>query len=263
MIEAKQIIQWFNEDTSLSWRDIIYKIVKEKSIDPWDVDVSLLAKEYLNTLKALKEFNFQISGDVVLTAAILLKYKSKKLIDEKLRNFEDLLSSADEEDANFFMPDFFDGADNFAIDTSDFDSLDDLPTNQKDFVLRPRVPQARQRRVYLNDLIDALENALSVKKRHYSKMLNKEPKTTYEKKSLFDIRAIVNQVFEKILDAFKRFKTRKISYDILATDSKSEKIQTFVALVHLDFHQKVELQQNQSFGNIDIYLKDAENNIRI
>ncbi|MDN5327906.1 MAG: segregation and condensation protein [Candidatus Woesearchaeota archaeon] len=261
MIEAKEIIQWFSEDTSLSWRDIIYKIVKEKNIDPWDVDVSLLAKEYLNTVKTLKEFNFQISGDIILTAAILLKYKSKKLIDENLKNFEDLLSSA-EEDSSFFMPEFFEDYGSFAADTSNFE-FEPGNASEDELILKPRIPQSRQRKVYLNDLIDALENALSVKKKHVSRVLNKGPEMTYEKKSLFDIRAIVNQVFEKVLDLFKKLRTPKIKYSTLVSDSKSEKIQTFVALIHLDFHEKVELEQKESFGEIEVLLKDKENKIKI
>ncbi len=261
MIEAKQIISWFKEDTSLSWRDIIYRIVKENNIDPWDVDVSLLAKEYLNTLRVLQELDFQLSGDIILTAAILLKYKSKKLIEENLKNFEELLSSAEEE-PNFFVPDFF----GMPVDTMDSsysysESFDE--NSDSGLLLKPRIPQSRKRKVYLNDLIDALENALSVKKKHYSASLNRSQETIYEKKSLFDIRAIVNQVFEKLLSMFKKLNTKKITYSSLVTDSKSEKIQTFMALVHLDFHQKVELEQDESFGEIAIYLKDKENNIKI
>ncbi|HDP74054.1 MAG TPA: hypothetical protein ENN46_03820, partial [Candidatus Woesearchaeota archaeon] len=110
MIESKEIIGWVQNDKTLSWRDILYRIVKEQNLDPWDVDVSLLSAEYLKTVKKLKELDFYLSGEIVLASALLLKLKSKKLLEENLKDFESLLAYQDDEvspDEFGFVGDFF------------------------------------------------------------------------------------------------------------------------------------------------------------
>ena len=55
----------FVED-ELSWKDIIYKLIEEEHMDPWDIDVSMLAQKFLEMLQKLKELDFRISGKMVL-----------------------------------------------------------------------------------------------------------------------------------------------------------------------------------------------------
>ena len=79
----------------ITWQTLIYDLIKSERMDPWDVDISLLTKRYLETLRLLKEANFLISGKVLLAAAILLKIKSDKLVDEDFADFDALLYPSD------------------------------------------------------------------------------------------------------------------------------------------------------------------------
>ena len=67
----------FKED-EISWQAMIYSLIEEENMNPWDIDVSLIAKKFLQKLRQLKEMDFRISGKVILAAAILLKLKSNK-----------------------------------------------------------------------------------------------------------------------------------------------------------------------------------------
>ncbi|MBS3163791.1 segregation/condensation protein A [Candidatus Woesearchaeota archaeon] len=80
----------------ITWQSIIYDLVRTGEMDPWDIDVSVLSKRYLETLKTLKEAHFLISGKVVLAAAILLRIKSDKLVTEKIANLDSQLFSQGE-----------------------------------------------------------------------------------------------------------------------------------------------------------------------
>ena len=61
------------ESNEVTWRSMIYELVKSEQMDPWNVDISVLSKRYVLMLKKLKELDFRVSGKMVLAAAILLK----------------------------------------------------------------------------------------------------------------------------------------------------------------------------------------------
>ena len=76
----------------VTWQNMIYELVKHENMNPWDINVSLLAKHYLQMLKKLKELDFRVSGKVVLAAAILLKIKSQKLLSDDKGELDRLMS---------------------------------------------------------------------------------------------------------------------------------------------------------------------------
>ena len=82
----------FDKD-ELTWQSIIQELIKTEQMDPWDVNISLLTKKYIETIKKLKELDFRVSGKVLLAAAILLKIKSNKLVGEDIEYLDRLISS--------------------------------------------------------------------------------------------------------------------------------------------------------------------------
>jgi len=52
---------------------LAYKLVEEKKIDPWDVDVEKLLKEYLELLRQVELLDLRIPAKVVAFATFLLK----------------------------------------------------------------------------------------------------------------------------------------------------------------------------------------------
>ena len=56
----------------ITWQSMIYELVSSEQMDPWDIDVSLLAQKFLEKLKKLKEMDLKISGKVLLAASISL-----------------------------------------------------------------------------------------------------------------------------------------------------------------------------------------------
>ena len=72
------------ESNEVTWRSMIYELVKSEQMDPWNVDISVLSKRYVQMLKKLKELDFMVSGKMVLAAAILLKMKSNLLVGEEM-----------------------------------------------------------------------------------------------------------------------------------------------------------------------------------
>ncbi len=136
----------FNQD-EITWQTILYDLVRTEQMDPWDVDISLLTKRYLEMIKKLKEMDFRVSGKVLLAAAILLKMKSNRLVGD-----------ANQLEQMFAEPE---AAELYDELEEEFQKL----TRPETPVLIPRTPQPRKRKVSIYDLVGALNKALEVKQR--------------------------------------------------------------------------------------------------
>ncbi|MBR9699180.1 segregation/condensation protein A [Candidatus Woesearchaeota archaeon] len=232
----EQILDIILDKNKITWQTIIYDLVNSEQMDPWNVDVSLLTKKYIEMIKSLKEHDFRVSGKVLLAAALLLKIKSTKWIKEDIANLDALFSSAEDD-----MDDLLDGLE------------DDHPEREQvDATLIPRTPQPRKRKVSVYDLVNALEKALEVKHRRVLRDIPiMDIKRPVKKK---DISEVIKDIYKKIMHFFQ--KSERLTFTkLLPSTSKEDRIYTFIPLLHLTNQGKIDINQYQHFGEIEIILK--------
>ena len=229
----------FSKADEITWQSIIHQLLKSEQMDPWDIDVSILAQKYIAMLRTLKEHDFRLSGKVLLAAAILLRLKSHRLVGEDLNELDRLLMGAEEE------------SEELVFDEAPSIRLDEIPT------LVPRIPHPRKRKVSIFDLVEALERALEVKKR---RLLHSIPPLNLEApKKKKDITEIIREVYGKIKTFFiSTLKDRLTFSKLLPSESKEDKVRTFIPLLHLAQQNKIELLQQAHFGEIEILLKKRQ-----
>ena len=242
-MESK-ILQMLMDKNEITWQSLLYNIIKNENMDPWDINVSKLAKSYIEIIKKLKELDLRISGKVVLAAAILLKIKSTKLVGENLTELDRLFSSVQEASVEE-IEDFYEGLSlNFNEQSEEAKKIPRL---------LPRTPQPRRRKVSLQDLMNALEKALEVKERRTIRRTVSVDVKIPEKK--IDITEIIKKVYSRLVSLFK-VKARVTFSDLVQSDRKEDKVYTFIPLLHLA-HQgerKIDLLQEKPFGEIEILL---------
>jgi len=235
----EKIYSLLMKENEITWQSIIYDLVRSEEMDPWDVDVSLLTQKYIETVKELKEANFHLSGKVLLASAMLLKIKSKKLVEDDISQFDSYLFHHDDE----------------------LEELSEYITSERPKIQPPplgiKTPQARKRKISVNDLIFALEKALEVNKRRIIRrnryMAVKIPEVPEKKVNITDL---IGKIFNKIVAIFK--KERRVTFSTLLNQDnpdKREKILTLLPLLHLETQNKIEMEQKVPFGEIDIRLK--------
>ena len=226
----------YSKADEITWQGILYELVKTEQMDPWEINISLIAQKYLETVRKLKEHDFRVSGKMVLAAAILLKLKSTRLVGEDITELDRLISGANEEDA-----------DELVEDGPLIPKLDEIPT------LIPRTPQPRKRKVSIYDLVKALERALEVKKR---RVLNSIPPTNLSiPKKTFDITNAIKNVYGRIR-AFFTNGVKVVTFNqLLPSESKKDKVHTFIPLLHLAQQEKIEMEQETPFGEVRISVK--------
>ncbi len=235
MDSNERIFQILYNTDEVTWQTLLYELIKKEGMNPWDINIRLLTKKYIETIKKLKDLDFRISGKVLLAAAILLKIKSNRLLNEDLSEFDRLLTQPEEDLLE------------------EIDLEEPRVYGEEKQPLIPRTPQPRKRKVSVFDLVKALEKALEVKKR---RVLNSIPPMNVkipEKNK--DITQIIREVYSKIISFFTRNKQNRLTFSQLApSNTKEDKIYTFIPLLHLTAQGKVNLDQKEHFGEIGIML---------
>ncbi len=219
----------------ITWQTIIYDLIRTEQMDPWDIDVSVLAQKYIETVNKLQEMNFFISGKVLLASAILVKIKSNKLMEEDIAGFDNYLFNTGEEEL----------------------SLGDLEEQPRVRIAPPtlaiKTPQARKRKVNLQDLMNALQKALEVNQRRIIRKIREEKGYSLpvipERK--VDISKLIKDIYEKMMGLFQKKETITFT-KLIPTERKEDKILTLIPLLHLDTQGKIDLVQEEPFGEIEI-----------
>lgn len=229
----------YSEKNEIRWQGIIYSLVKSEQMDPWNIDISTLTKKYVEKIKELKKHDFRISGKVLLAAAILLKIKSDRLVGEDFEELDKLLASIQGQQEE---------------ETGIFDESDVIMEDEEIPPLIPRMPQPRKRKVSIYDLVKALQQALEVKKR---RVWRSEPPTDIRvPKRPREITEIIKEIYNAIKIFFKSGNNKLTFSKLLHSESKMDKVNTFIPLLHLSQQNKVELIQEEPFGEIEIIPKE-------
>ena len=247
-MSKEQIYDLIFQGDDVKWQSIIYELVREGKVDPWDLDVSVLAKEYLDALRKLKQHNFRLSGKVILAAAILLKMKTDRL------GVEQLLSLTNPED---FPPELEDQGDLVDIET------------EKHFTkakLNLRIPGVRKRKVTVFELVDALKKALEVDEKRQARQSElaemMRPRPIQLRK--VDVFSKIELVWKKLKEFVDKHKTKLLQFTQIApSKEKKDIIWTLIPLLHLAQQQKIELKQDVPFGEIFIDLTNGSENLNL
>jgi segregation and condensation protein A len=213
--------------------------VRTEQVDPWDIDISLLSQKYIEVVKKLHEFDFRLSGKVLLAAAILLHIKSVRFIEFDITNLNNLINppaALDEDSYYEQLP------------------LKNLPMDK--ITLIPKTPQPRKRKVSVYDLIDALTKALEVRRRRVLRDVEVPAMLVPEKR--VDITKVIYELYQQIKKLLGS-KEKVFFTDLIGNaGTREDKVYTFVPLLYLTNQGKINLEQEIDFGDIEVKFPGAE-----
>src|SRR3989344_4876546 len=195
-----------NKD-EITWQSLIMDLMQSEGMNPWDLDISLLTQKYVRALKQLQDSNFFVSGKMVLAAALLLKIKSDRLLNEDISNFDMLLYPPQE-------------------DTLEYGDVLDVPSPERAHPrLTIKTPMPRKRKVSITDLMNALKKALDVNQR---RILRKErenyiPDIKIPENNV-DISKLIKELYERIVGYFQTSKDRLVFTTLIPSGRKEDKI---------------------------------------
>jgi len=234
-LAQNKILTAIMDTEEITWHSLINEVIKQEQMNPWDINITTLTQHYITTVKKLKEFDFRLSGKVVLAAAILLKIKSNRLIGEDIDELTRLIEAKEEN-----IEDFYEEL---------TEEMDKKYIEEKYGPLIPRTPQPRKRKVSITELIRALQKALEVKER---RVLRELPEVKVEKPTKkIDITDLITKTYQRITQITKP----RINFnEVTPTQTRKDKYLTFLPLIYLAHigQRKINIHQEKSFGEIEI-----------
>lgn len=204
---------------------ILLELVRNNKLDPWDIDIEKLTKVFLQRIQEMRELDLRVSGRTLLSAAILLRMKSRRLagISEDAQDDAEL-----DEDLDLDLPDL--GA--------------------------ITMMQLTPRKITLDELIGALQDALSEPPPPKPK-IRKKPKPFIP---------TLDGFYVNIEEKLEEFHQRIAGFvpdgeiigltDLLQEDTRIEFVRTLLLSLFLGKDGKIDLWQEEPFGEIFITLEE-------
>jgi len=221
----------------LGWQEIIYDLINTEQLNPWDIDITLLANKYLEKIQKLEEQSFFISSKVLLAAALLLRIKSEILLNEYIKSIDEILFGKKEKEITRVQ--------------ERIELEDEIPE------LVPRSPIPRFKKVTLRELVESLNKAIITENRRIKKVIIEKniirESSLAIRKKRFSIKDQIKEIYEKVLEGLQE--KEKIHFEKLVGKTKEEKITAFNSLLHLENQNKIWIHQDEHFGDIHIWLK--------
>ncbi len=223
----------------VSWQAIIYDLIKTEQLDPWDIDISVLAERYIEIIKQLEEANFFVSSKVLLACALLLRLKSEILNNDYIRNLDEAMYGK-REDKKYILE---------RIELEE----GELP------ILVPRTPMPRFKKVTLKELMSALNKAIETEGRRIrkdisTKQAEKNALSTLPRETRVPLKDRIGEIMSLINKNFHELHKQEVTFHELAP-TRAEKLATFLPILHLDNHEKIYTKQHEAFKDIFIRLE--------
>ncbi len=241
-MDNDQFMTLIFEEEEIMWKQTLMELVRSEQMDPWNINISVLAVKFLEFLQKMKELDFRVTGKMVLAAALLLRLKSVRLLGADLDELDRLIAGEGMSEDEFY------------------DELEaqkrkkNGPQPWENQPLIPRTPQPRERKVSIYDLVGALEKALEVKKRRIMNSIPSYDHVIPDKK--IEISVVIKDMYQAIVNHFDTQKEAPLTFSMLLTgEERMDKVFTFIPLLHLSNQQKIELQQDEPFAEINVVLR--------
>ena len=225
---------------------LVFELVVQQKLDPWDINLIEFSKMYLSRVKKASELNLIVAGKLVYMAWEILKMQSELVLQrvDRPEVVETMFDGWDPEGFDQFVDPFELGTGEVLLHT------EELPIDEK-------IRRRSDRPVTLIDLLDAFEEAKKESdiRQELSKFMQKYRRPEFDdkahKESLEDDIAIV---WERI----QKFGNGAIALSDLYNGTKEDRVTVFVAILFLARLGKVSVWQKKiPFGEIFLEVKVA------
>jgi segregation and condensation protein A len=220
-------------------------MARRGEIDPWNIDVVDVTDRFLKRIEAAKKLDLRVSGRVLLYAAILVRMKAEAITLEALGGEEEDFETYDY-DPLYFLDEpleFPEEVDEEELDEVILEALTSM---------RRRVRKITT----LKDLIDELRRAEEVERRRRKRKrremreevgIEEALKVPHEE----SLEEMIARVEREVLDILKK-KDFVTLFALVKSWDVPTLVDYYVSILHLAFRRKVEIRQEEFYG--DVYI---------
>ncbi|USS40497.1 segregation/condensation protein A [Thermococcus aggregans] len=206
-------------DEEITPIDILLQLVTMGKVDPWNIDIVDLTEKYIERIREMRDLDLRISARAILAASILLRMKTEALLYGDEEEEEEKEEKRIRVDVEPYVP-----------------------------------PLRRVERYYtLDDLIEALMDALEEaekKKPRKKKKVEIEEEIFVVDDFRVDIEKHVNRLYAIVKELYEETKDKISFWELIFDPTPKIIARTFLYLLFLANMGKVELIQEEPFGEI-------------
>jgi len=216
-----------------SWEDVIIKIVVEKNINPWNIDIVKLADAFVEYLRKMEAYDLRIPARFILIAAILVRMKSDIFAEKRDR---------------ILIPEG-PGAEK---DSELLRVLASIPP------LQPPLERSTVANITLPELILALKKAFEVEQRRKVKkerMRARLAEILPTEKD--DINERISNLFQAILETIEHVEKMTTFRNLIKKWERKEIVKSLLPMLYLSQDGKIDYDQPVLFDEIYIKLREG------
>ena len=210
------------------WKDLLIQLVITHQLDPWDIDVKVIANEFVKYIRQAASLDLSIPANIILAASIMVRYKATALKDDMYVEEE---SQVEEE---YVEP--------FIAEIPKISSL----------IRRPP-----KRKVTLNELIEEIEKVMKKEaKVKEARDIQRKMHITIPKRESIEEKS--KHIYAKIKEISDKEGWTTFSYLLKSMNIKDKPdiILTLIILLYLTQSKKIGLKQDELFKEIFINIKE-------
>ncbi len=210
-----------------SWKQVLIELVMSEKLDPWNIDIVVVADSFFNYVKRMEKFDFHIPANIILASAILLKYKSNSIrFYDEPQPAEALPAEAGEEPI-------------------------------QPLALSWRIPPKRQ--ITLNELMGEMERVIKYDSAERPKKIAAQLPTLELDLDNYDMESEIEKLHARLKGGADS--EGIVLFSSLVNGGGAEGVvSTITPLLHLAQRKSVRLRQDRFFGEIFINLNGHETN---
>lgn len=234
-----------NQISERSWEETLDYLTSD--MEPENIDIAVLANRYREYISELKDYDLTIPAKAIRICAALLKLKTEalRLEEEEDENIEE--NPMDFEEEELIEEDFMEQTESQIVEIKDGPDLN-IPVKQKP-----------KRRMRLDELKNALEDAVEVKQRREERQERRREMDQEFEMNEEDITERLNSLMSSIKSRFTSKSTDKVDFrELLEREDREEKIEKFKHMLHLENDEKVELIQDEFLGDLHVRPENIE-----
>ena len=206
-----------------TWREMLLDLVATKQLDPWNIDISEIAEGYLERIRNMEMLDLHIPANLILAAAILLRFKSQALRFEEEAQVVEEQTYVEEDGPAEIIP---------------------------VLELKTRIPPKRM--VTLDELVLAMEKVFEEQRKREDRMQRAEvPQIINIQLPEFSMEKKMDEVYGRVVQTLDPEGLATFS-GILDDRTPYGVVMTLLPLLHLVQDRKLSIFHEKFFGEIFI-----------
>ncbi len=209
-----------------TWREVLLDLVNSNQMNPWDLDIGVIADKYLQKVKEFAAVDLRLPANVILATSLLLRFKA------------DALSLEDKFEEDFQLEEPM--------------PRELIPEEIPQLILRTN--NARSRKVTLEELVKAVDDVIS--STTTQQLLTIAPKILELQLPKEDLHELIKKLY--LLANELKDENGVLAFSLLLDpnslnkDKNGHVASRLMPLLHLVQERKADIWQEQTYGEIKI-----------